>query len=91
VELSSQLSTHRISPSPRILALARGLAKSAKIKPRDALHLACAEARKADYFVTCDDDLIRRFQRRRQTARFKVKAINPVEFIRKEGEVHGAS
>jgi hypothetical protein len=60
VELSSRLCTHRISSSSRILALARGLTKSAKIKPRDALHLAC-----------------------------KVKAINPVEFIRKEGEAHG--
>ena len=89
VELSSRLCTHRISPSPRILALASRLAKSVKIKPRDALHLACAETGKADYFVTCDDNLIRMFQRRRQAAKFGVKAINPVEFIRKEGEPHG--
>lgn len=91
VELSSRLCTHTISPSPRILASARGLAKSVKIKPKDALHLACAETGKANYFVTCDDDLIRRFQRRRQTAKFRVKAINPVELIRKEGEAHGES
>ncbi len=89
--MSSRLCTHRIIPSPRILASARGLVKSVKIKPRDALHLACAETGKADYFVTCDDDLIRRFQRRRQTGKFGLKAINPVEFIRKEGEVHGKS
>ena len=50
VELSSRLCSHKISPSPRILALARGLAKSVKIKPRDALHLACAEPGEADYF-----------------------------------------
>jgi predicted nucleic acid-binding protein len=91
VELSSRLCTHRIRPSPRILALARGLSNSAKIRPRDALHLACAEAGRADFFVTCDDDLIRMFQRRRQAAKFRVKAINPVEFIRKEGEAHGES
>ena len=90
VELLSKLRTHRIGPSPRILKLARGLVNSAKIKPRDALHLACAETAKADYFVTCDDDLIRRFERRRQT-KFRVKAINPVEFIRKKGETHGES
>jgi hypothetical protein len=29
------------------------------------------------------------FQRRRQTARFRLKAMNPVEFIRKEREGHG--
>ena len=91
VELSSRLCSHKISPSPRILALARGLAKSVKIKPRGALHLACAETGEADYFVTCDDHLIRMFQRRRQTAKFRMRAINPVEFIRKEGEAHGES
>ena len=91
VELSSQLCTHRIGRSPRILALARGLSKGAKIKPRDALHLACSEVGKVGYFVTCDDDLIRKFQRRRQAAKFRVKAVNPVEFIRKEGEAHGQS
>ena len=48
VELSSRLCTHRISPSPRILASAGGLAKSVKIKPRDALHLARAEIGEAD-------------------------------------------
>ena len=90
VELLSRLCTHRIGPSPRVLASARLLVKRAKIKPRDALHLACAEAGEADYFVTCDDDLIRRFERRRQT-KLRVKAINPVEFIRKEGETHGES
>ena len=69
--------------------MARRLAKRGKIKPRDALHLACAETGKADYFVTCDDDVIRMFQRRRQTAKFRLKAMNPVAFIRKEGEGHG--
>lgn len=91
VVLSSRLCTHRISPSLRILALARRLVKSLKMKPRDALHLACAESGKTDYFVTCDDGLIRKFQARRQTAKFRVKAINPEEFIRKEGEAHGES
>jgi predicted nucleic acid-binding protein len=28
------------------------------IKPFDALHLALAETRKADYFCTCDDRLL---------------------------------
>jgi hypothetical protein len=43
-ELLSQLCIHTIVPSPRILSLARALIKNAKIKPRDALHVACAEA-----------------------------------------------
>lgn len=40
----------------------------------DALHLACAEATEADYFLTCDDRLIRRYQG-------KLQVLNPVNFI----------
>jgi predicted nucleic acid-binding protein len=87
-ELLSRLCTHTIAPSPRILGLARTLIKSVKIKPRDALHLACAEVGGCNYFVTCDDDFIRMFQRWRRP-KLRMKAINPVEFIRKEGESRG--
>jgi predicted nucleic acid-binding protein len=88
-ELLSRLCIHRIVPSPRILALARRLIKSAKIKPRDALHVACAETGGCDYFVTCDDDLVRTVQTRRRTPKLRVVATNPVEFIRREGESRG--
>jgi predicted nucleic acid-binding protein len=91
VQLLSRLCTHTANPSPQILALASGLRKTVKIKPRDALHLACAEVGKADYFVTCDDDLVRMFKRRSRTPKFRLKVINPVEFIRKEGETRGQS
>ena len=84
-----RLCIHRIVPSPRILALARRLIKSAKIKPRDALHVACAETGGCDYFVTCDDDLVRTLQTRSRAPKLKVIATNPVEFIRKEGESRG--
>ena len=29
----------------------------------DAVHIACAEKAKADFFVTCDDNLIKRLKR----------------------------
>ena len=32
------------------------------IRPRDALHLACALDARADYFLTCDDRLIKRLK-----------------------------
>lgn len=38
----------------------------------DALHLACAEKLKIDYFVTCDDKIIKRYTG-------KIKVINPVD------------
>ena len=42
------------------------------IKGLDALHLACAERLKADYFVTCDDRMIRKYTG-------TIVVINPVE------------
>jgi predicted nucleic acid-binding protein len=49
------------------------------IKPLDALHVACAETATANYFVTCDDRLIRRYQ---LLANSKMAICNPPEFVR---------
>ncbi len=43
----------------------------------DALHIAAAESQGADYFVTCDDPLIRKAKK----IRLGVKVVNPVSFI----------
>lgn len=48
------------------------------VKPLDALHLALAEASKADYFCTCDDQLARRAKRIRD---LQVKVISPLDLI----------
>ena len=61
------------------------------VKSRDALHLACAETAVCDYFITCDDVLIKGLQRGRRVSELKVKAINPVEFMRSEGGLYGES
>ncbi|WP_256973431.1 PIN domain-containing protein [Nostoc sp. T09] len=45
------------------------------IKPIDALHVACAEASRSDYFITCDRRLINRCQN------LSLKVINPSNFI----------
>ncbi len=44
------------------------------VKPMDALHVACAEAAGCDYFLTCDDRLIKRYNG-------NIKVDNPVNFI----------
>jgi predicted nucleic acid-binding protein len=54
------------------------------LKPIDALHVACAETAKADYFVTCDDRLINRYQRLQQDTELMV--CNPTELVRIVGE-----
>jgi predicted nucleic acid-binding protein len=48
------------------------------VKPLDAVHLALAEASKADYFCTCDDQLARRARCIRD---LQVKVISPLDLI----------
>ena len=54
------LATHTVSLTDAIRTRAHELAGHGQ-KPLDALHLACAEAAGADWFLTCDDRLIKRY------------------------------
>ena len=56
------LAKERVSLDPGITRRARDL-QEAGLKGRDALHLAAAEHAAVDYFVTCDDKLLRRARR----------------------------
>lgn len=49
------------------------------VKSFDALHVACAEAGKADIFLTTDDRLLKKL--RQHFDKIKVKAANPLEWI----------
>ena len=89
VELLSHMCTDTIAPSPEILALARRLMKLRKLKPRDALHVACAQHAGCDFFITCDDALIQRASRGGRRSVLRVPVVNPVEFIRNEGSRYG--
>jgi predicted nucleic acid-binding protein len=55
------------------------------LKPIDALHVACAEIARADYFVTCDDRLLNRYQSLHQQD-IKLATCNPTELVRRIGE-----
>lgn len=44
------------------------------LKAMDALHVACSEAAQCDYFLTCDDRLMRRYSG-------SLKVVNPVMFV----------
>jgi predicted nucleic acid-binding protein len=50
----------------------------AGLKPLDALHLACAVHAGADYFCTCDDQLLRRA---RSAHTGPPKVVTPIELI----------
>ena len=50
------------------------------LKAIDALHVACAEKAGSEYFLTCDDQLTRRYQG-------AMSVTNPIEFaLRVAGE-----
>jgi len=49
------------------------------VKTIDAVHLALAEASQADYFCTCDDQLISKASRIKD---LQVKVISPLDLIR---------
>jgi len=48
--------------------------------PLDAAHLAFAEAAEAEYFLTTDDRLIRRWRRSREPA--SITVMNPIDYLR---------
>lgn len=52
------------------------------ISPLDALHLAAAEAARADYFLTTDDYFLRRAHRHADA--LKVKVENPAKWLIQE-------
>lgn len=75
VEFLSSIASKSILPSDTIVTQAMKF-ESKGIKPRDALHVACALAAGADYFLTCDDKLINKASSIRG-----LKILNPVRFI----------
>ncbi|MBK5277056.1 MAG: PIN domain-containing protein [Desulfuromonadales bacterium] len=64
-----------IGPDERIRENGKRYEK-AGIKPRDAIHLACAVHARADFFITCDDKLAKRAK----LMRLPIQLFNPVDF-----------
>lgn len=73
-----------ITETPNILANAKlFLAKG--IKPKDALHVACAIEGKANYFLSTDDKLLKKLQ-----DNSLILALNPMDYIKElpHGKTH---
>lgn len=79
IKMASSLALELINMTDDILITAKSL-ESKGIKPRDAIHVACAIKGDADYFLTCDDKLIRKSQ----LIKDKIIIMNPIDFIRVE-------
>ena len=74
-----KLSGHSVVLSTSIRKKALTLEKQG-INPVDALHLACGEAGEADFFLTCDDRVVKRYRGK------KMVVLNPVQFMLKTTE-----
>ena len=73
-----QLCQVQVGPVHEILEVARSYVTEAHLSPKDALHVACAVHCGARYFLTCDNQLIKR------ALRLKLNMIisNPVDYVR---------
>lgn len=76
IEMAASLAVESVTPDESVLTVAKEF-ESKGIKPRDSIHLACALKGKAEYFLTCDDKLIKRAT----TLDINIKIINPLRFI----------
>ena len=76
IEMAASLAVKSVTPNESVLTAAKEF-ESKGIKPRDSIHLACALKGKAEYFLTCDDKLIRGAT----TLDINIKIINPLRFI----------
>lgn len=62
---------------PAIQARAQKLEKLG-VSAIDAFHVATAESANVDFFIACDDRLLKKEKH------FKVKSLNPVDFVQQE-------
>lgn len=76
IEMISSLANETVVPEQNIIAVAKDF-EAVGIKPRDAIHLACALQGNVEYFLTCDNKLIKRAAE----LNLNFKVINPLTFI----------
>lgn len=70
----------RVGPEEEIYKLAKSLQKKEALSSKDAVHLASASYIEADFFLSCDNRLVKQAKR----LKFRVLAMNPVDYIRRE-------
>lgn len=74
----SVLCKARVGPEEEIYNLAKEFQRKAKLSSKDAIHLACATYAKAQFFLTCDNELLKGAKK----LNLEINVMNPVEYIR---------
>jgi hypothetical protein len=75
----SAICSVRVGPDESIRRLAQTVMAKTGIGAKDALHLAAAHTAKAAWFVTCDDDILRKARQ----MPIEISIVNPVDYILK--------
>ncbi|MBS4027707.1 MAG: hypothetical protein KGZ58_03625 [Ignavibacteriales bacterium] len=70
----------RVAPMKEIYALATTFQQQANVSPKDALHLACANFVRSNFFLSCDTDLLKRTKR----LAIAMKTMNPIDYIKEQ-------
>ncbi len=76
----SILCTIRIAPNTQIYQLAKSFQQTQELSSKDAVHVACADYIKAKFFLTCDDNLIKKANR----LSLEMYIMNPIDYFRQE-------
>lgn len=76
----STLCAVRVGPEDEIYESALEFQRKCALTSKDAIHLACAQFIKADYFISCDDKLVNQAKK----IGLKMAILNPVDYIRME-------
>lgn len=80
--------SHYVALASRTVKMSGAIKKRATILEEcgfdslDAMHLACAESGGAEYFITCDDTIIRKARKERNAVLLSV--CSPLEFLVEE-------
>jgi predicted nucleic acid-binding protein len=90
IKLLSNICKDVIVPDNQIKILAQNIIDNSNAKIKDALHIACATFGSCEYFITCDDKLIKTIISNKKNLHKlirNVKILNPVDFLREEMNV----
>lgn len=69
----------KIPPQIEVIELAKSFQQQTKLSSKDAIHVSAAEYIKADFFLTCDDNLIKQAVK----LNLQTTIINPIDYIRR--------
>lgn len=91
IKLLSNICSEAINPEQEIKMIAKKIMDCSNIRVKDALHVASAIFSGCEYFITCDDKLVKMFNSKKADLEHiinNIKLFNPVDFLREEMKIN---